>query len=229
MAENMRGLNFLLEGKVNEWLAGRFGEPVGARNRAVIFHAEGGKVAGIVHERGDAQPKTVERGHHLFRRRFTREVHPDAVEPFTPRDGLCDIFIAARSENDRTTLSMDDLGKLKEHLTQEFAQRSNPYYFAAVLNEHDRQTAQPILHSRHGLFLSDTAFHWKEDPVPDEEVLRADRSVRIVMAQLLQNEQETMGYLISGMKNPGRERPPAEAAASPGQRPISKAKETTWT
>ena len=37
--------------------------------------------------------------------------------------------------------------------------------------------------------------------MPDEEVLRADRSVRIVMAQLLQNEQETMGYLISGMKN----------------------------
>ena len=101
----------------------------------------------------------------------------------------------------RTTLSMDDLGKLKEHLMQNFAQRSNPYYFAAVLHEHDRLAAQPILHSRHGLFLTDGDFRWKEAPVPDEDVLRADRSIRILMAQLLQNEQETMGYLLSGMKN----------------------------
>ena len=101
----------------------------------------------------------------------------------------------------RTTLSMDALGKLKNHLVQSFAQRSNPYYFAAVLDEHDRVNAYPILHSRHGLFLTDSVFRWRDTPVPDEEMLRADRSVRIVMAQLLQNEQETMGYLISGMKN----------------------------
>ena len=101
----------------------------------------------------------------------------------------------------RTTLSMDALGKLRKHLVQSFAQRSNPYYFAAVLDEHDRGSAQPILHSRHGLFLTDAAYRWQDTPVPDEEMLRADRSVRIVMAQLLQNEQETMGYLISGMKS----------------------------
>ena len=101
----------------------------------------------------------------------------------------------------RTTLSMDALGKLRKHLVQNFAQRSNPYYFAAVLDEHDRYAAKPILHSRHGLFLTDAAYRWQDTPVPDEEMLRADRSVRIVMAQLLQNEQETMGYLISGMKS----------------------------
>ena len=101
----------------------------------------------------------------------------------------------------RTTLSMDDFGKLKEHLAAHFVQRSNPYYFAAVLDEHDRQKAQPILHSRHGLFLSGPDFRWKDEPVPDEDVVRGDRSIRILMAQLLQNEQETMGYLVSGMEN----------------------------
>ena len=101
----------------------------------------------------------------------------------------------------RTTLSMDDLDRLREHLISHFVQRSNPYYFAAVLDEHDRQTAQPVLHSRHGLFLSGRDFRWAEVPIPDEDVVRRDRSIRILMAQLLQNEQETMGYLVSGMEN----------------------------
>lgn len=101
----------------------------------------------------------------------------------------------------RKTLSMDDYEKLKEHVLQHFVQRSNPYYFAAVLDEEDRRMAYPILHSRHGMFLSGGEFRWEEAPVPDEEDVRTDPAVRILMAQLLQNEEETMGYLVSGMEN----------------------------
>ena len=99
----------------------------------------------------------------------------------------------------RRTLSMNSLERLSEQLTSLFSGWQNPYYFAAVLDEKDRSLARSVLHGRHGLFVSGSAFRWREEPVPDEASVRNDHSIRILMAQLLQNEEETMGYLISGM------------------------------
>ena len=42
-------------------------------------------------------------------------------------------------------------------------------------------------------------YFYRPMAVPDFEALLSERSVRIVMAQLLQNEEETLGYLVSGM------------------------------
>lgn len=100
----------------------------------------------------------------------------------------------------RRTLSMNSLEKLSDHLVSLFSGWPNPYYFAAVLDEKDRSLATSVLHGRHGLFASGSVFNWRESPVPDEESIRSDPSIRILMAQLLQNEEETMGYLISGMQ-----------------------------
>ena len=100
----------------------------------------------------------------------------------------------------RKTLSMDSLEKLSEELTALFSGWSNPYYFAAVLDSKDRNKAQCILHSMHGLFASGSSFCWRESPVTDAASVLGDPSIRILMAQLLQNEEETMGYLVSGMQ-----------------------------
>ena len=100
----------------------------------------------------------------------------------------------------RKTLSMNSLDKLSEELSKLFSGWSNPYYFAAVLDEKDRDYAQCVLHGRHGLFASGSSFCRKESPVIDEESVRNDPAIRILMAQLLQNEEETMGYLVSGMQ-----------------------------
>ena len=100
----------------------------------------------------------------------------------------------------RKTLSMDSLDRLSEQLASLFSGRPNPFYFAAVLDEHDRSLARSVVHSRHGLFLSGTVFRWKEEPITDMESVRNDAAIRILMAQLLQNEEETMGYLISGLQ-----------------------------
>ena len=100
----------------------------------------------------------------------------------------------------RKTLSMNSLDKLSEQLMTLFSGWPNPYYFAAVLDEHDRSMARCVLHGRHGLFVSGSTFCRKDSPVTDEESVRNDPSIRILMAQLLQNEEETMGYLVSGMQ-----------------------------
>ena len=100
----------------------------------------------------------------------------------------------------RKTLSMNSLDKLSEELSKLFSGWPNPYYFAAVLDEKDRDYAQCVLHGRHGLFASGSSFCRKESPVIDEESVRNDPAIRILMAQLLQNEEETMGYLVSGMQ-----------------------------
>ena len=100
----------------------------------------------------------------------------------------------------RKTLSMNSLEKLSEELTKLFSGWPNPYYFAAVLDEKDRAVARCVLHGRHNLFASGSAFRWQQSPVPDEAFVRNDASIRILMAQLLQNEEETMGYLVSGMQ-----------------------------
>jgi diguanylate cyclase (GGDEF)-like protein len=89
---------------------------------------------------------------------------------------------------------------LSEQLSSLFAGWPNPSYFAAVLDEKDRSRARCVLHGRHGLFASGSTFCWKESPVIDEESVRSDPAIRILLAQLLQNEEETMGYLISGMQ-----------------------------
>ena len=100
----------------------------------------------------------------------------------------------------RKTLSMDSLDRLSEQLASLFAGWPNPYYFAAVLDGHDRGMARCVLHGRHGLFAAGSDFCRREAPVPDVESVLGDPDVRILMAQLLQNEEETMGYLVSGMQ-----------------------------
>lgn len=100
----------------------------------------------------------------------------------------------------RRTLSMNSLEKLTDCLPPLFSLWEDPYYFAAVLDEDDRSLARPILHGVHARFELGEAFPWQGAPVPDLEALRSDPSVRIVLAQLLQNEEETMGYLVSGME-----------------------------
>ena len=100
----------------------------------------------------------------------------------------------------RTTLSMNSLEKLADRLSDLFSRWPNPYYYAAVLDNKNPGRAYCVLHGRHGLFTPGSAFCWREAPVPDAESVRRDHSIRILMAQLLQNEEETMGYLVSGMQ-----------------------------
>lgn len=100
----------------------------------------------------------------------------------------------------RRTLSMNSLEKLTVRLPPLFSLWPDPYHFAAVLDERDPDLARPILHGVHGCFSDESAFCWKGRLVPDFEGLCSDPSVRIVLAQLLQNEEETMGYLVSGME-----------------------------
>ena len=99
----------------------------------------------------------------------------------------------------RKTLSMDSVEKLTDCLPPLFSMWHELYCFSAVLDEKDPDLARPILHGIHGSFSSGDAFHWQGALVPDFEVLYSDPSVRIVLAQLLQNEEETLGYLVSGM------------------------------
>ena len=100
----------------------------------------------------------------------------------------------------RKTLSMNSLDKLSDCLSSLFSKWQNPYYFAAVLDGNDRSMARGILHGRHGVFASGTTFCWRDSPVPDAASLLSDPAIRILMVQLLQNEEETMGYLVSGMQ-----------------------------
>ena len=97
------------------------------------------------------------------------------------------------------TLSMNSLEKLAEYLPPLFSMWNERYCFSAVLDEEDHDLARPILHGVHGSFSSGDALRWKGTLIPDIGVLYSDPSVRIVLAQLLQNEQETLGYLVSGM------------------------------
>ncbi len=100
----------------------------------------------------------------------------------------------------RTTLSMNSLEKLSDRLSALFSSWPNPYYYAAVLDDKNRSQAYCVLHGRHGLFAPAFSFCWREAPVPDAASVRRDHSIRILMLQLLQNEEETMGYLVSGMQ-----------------------------
>ena len=100
----------------------------------------------------------------------------------------------------RKTLSMNSLDKLSEQLSTLFSSWPNPLYFAAVLDENDRNQARSVLHSRHGLLLPGSVFRWRESRIPDASSVRNDPAIRILMIQFLQNEEETMGYLISGMQ-----------------------------
>ncbi len=100
----------------------------------------------------------------------------------------------------RKTLSLDSYEKLTDDLSSLFSAWPNPFYFAAALDERDRSLARPILHGRHGQFGTGGVFSWRESPVPDLQALISDPAVRIVMAQLLQTEEETLGYIISGLQ-----------------------------
>ncbi len=99
----------------------------------------------------------------------------------------------------RRTLSMSSLEKLSGKLSSLFSAWPNPFYFAAALEEKDRTEALCILCSRHGVFEPVSSFSRKESPVVDASAVLADPSIRILMAQLLQSEEETMGYLVSGL------------------------------
>ena len=109
--------------------------------------------------------------------------------------------IRAMGNMNRKTLSMHSLEKLAAFLPPIFSLWHDPYYYAAVLDEGDPGLARPILHRVHDRTVNGEPFRWQGALVPDFEALRADPSVRIVMAQLLQNEEETLGYLVSGMKD----------------------------
>lgn len=126
----------------------------------------------------------------------------------------------------RSALSGNSLERLIGCIPPLFHLWPDPYYFAAALDEGDRSAAWPIFHGVHGLFSAGDAIHgpyaaspsaappsnvrdrlapwqsfrWRERPVPDLNALRADPSVRLAMVQLLQNEGETLGYLVSGME-----------------------------
>ena len=101
----------------------------------------------------------------------------------------------------RGTLSMDSLGKLTDYLADVFVQWPTPFCFAAVPDGQGRDIAVPVLRSRYGRSDPGTDFRWRENPVPDAAAVMADPRVRIVMVQLLQNEEETLGYLVSGLEN----------------------------
>ena len=101
----------------------------------------------------------------------------------------------------RGTLSMDSIDKLTECLPPFFSQWGCPYYFAAVIDEKDRGLALPILHGIHGKFDEGEDFSWRERPVPDMDAVLSDSDIRILMVQLLQNQDETMGYIISGIND----------------------------
>lgn len=100
----------------------------------------------------------------------------------------------------RKTLSMNSLDKLSEQLSALFSGWPSPFCFAAVLDENNRDLARSILNSRHGLFLPGTVFNRRESQFFDADSVLNDPAIRILMLQLLQNEEETMGYLIAGMK-----------------------------
>ena len=99
----------------------------------------------------------------------------------------------------RGTLNMNSLEKLADRLPALFSESPCPYQFAAVMDEEDAGISLPILHGVHGSFTQKSPFRWRGEPVPDFDILCSDPSVHIVLAQLLQNEEETMGYLVSGM------------------------------
>lgn len=99
----------------------------------------------------------------------------------------------------RSTLSMNSLDKLADRLPPLFSYWPSPYQFAAVLDEEDTSFARPILRGFHGCYETVKPFLWREASVPDFDALCADPSVCILFGQLLQNEEETMGYLVSGM------------------------------
>ena len=106
--------------------------------------------------------------------------------------------IRAMGNSIRRTLNMNSLEELTACLSPLFSFWADPYYFAAVLEK--QGLARPILHGVHNRFATGEAFRWKGALVPDLDALCSDPSVRIVLAQLLQNEEETMGYLVSGME-----------------------------
>ena len=99
----------------------------------------------------------------------------------------------------RGTLNMNSLEKLADRLPTLFSHWPCPYQFVAVLDERDTAISRPILYGVHGRFTSDNPFRWGGKPLPDFDTLCTDSSVCVVLAQLLQNEEETMGYLVSGM------------------------------
>lgn len=108
--------------------------------------------------------------------------------------------IRAMGNFNRETLSMNSVEKLADCLPPLFSMWKDPYYFAAILDEREPDLARPILQNIHGSFDRSATFRWKGKLVPDFEALRRDPSIHIVMAQLLQNQEETMGYLVSGME-----------------------------
>lgn len=98
----------------------------------------------------------------------------------------------------RRTLSMNSLEDLTAFITPMFSQWPDPYYYAAVVDAEEPSVARPILHGVHGRFSVDAPFRWKGMPIPDFEAVCADPSVRILLGQLLQSAEETMGYLVCG-------------------------------
>ena len=107
--------------------------------------------------------------------------------------------IRAMGNFTRETLHMSSVEKLIKCLPPLFDLWTDPFSFAAILDERDPNLARPILHSVQRHIESAEAFRWKGSLVPDYEALLSDPSVRIVMVQLLQSQEETMGVFVSGI------------------------------
>ena len=99
----------------------------------------------------------------------------------------------------RNTLSMDSVGDLAGTLEPLISLWPYPYFFTAAIDETDRNRMIPILHGIHGAFTDTAPFDRNRMRLPDEKTVLTDPAIRIVMVQLLQNQEETMGYVVSGI------------------------------
>ena len=103
----------------------------------------------------------------------------------------------------RQTLNMSSLRELTDCIPPLFSRWPEPYYCAAVLNPEDHGLVRTILHARGGQFFSSTSFRRDASPIPDTAAVLSDPAIRILLVHLLQNRNETMGYIVSGLRNWG--------------------------
>ncbi len=100
----------------------------------------------------------------------------------------------------RSTLNVDSVDELIRLMPDAVERWPDSYYCICVLDESDRDMARTILHGENGLYVSGERFCWKGKPAPDfDEVLRNEEII-IIMAHLLQTPEETMGYMICGVR-----------------------------
>ncbi|MBO7661964.1 MAG: diguanylate cyclase [Clostridia bacterium] len=98
----------------------------------------------------------------------------------------------------RNTLNLESIDGLAGALKPLIFLWPYPYFFTAMIAEEDSQSI-PILYGRNSTFTDAVPFSRKEKLLPDGTKILTDPEIRIIMVQLLQNQEETMGYLVSGI------------------------------